>query len=76
MKKSIPEILFWFVVLLTVIGLFTNIAMVLKDGTDVYFTPDGEAVNTVTIDGHQYLKSVSVLTHSESCTNAVHKGNQ
>lgn len=29
--------------------------------------PDGNLIYTVTIDGHQYLKSGDTLTHSASC---------
>jgi peroxiredoxin len=43
-----------------------------KYADSIHFSPDGEAIYTVEIDGHQYLKSGETLTHSASCGHKSH----
>lgn len=61
-RSTLIEVLVWAsigaIVIMTIVGV--------RNGTWT-IAPDGKAIYTVVIDGHQYLKSGENLTHSASC---------
>lgn len=65
MKKfTMIEVLVW----IAVFAIICSMAFTIWKGrSQMTVAPDGKIVYTVTIDGHQYLKSGDTLTHSAAC---------
>lgn len=57
----------WLVILGVVATVAAAIANAFVHPSQVQFGPDGKAIYTVTINGHEYLKTGDLLTHLASC---------
>lgn len=57
----------WLVILGIVATIGAAIASAFVHPSQVQFGPDGKAIYIVTINGHEYLKTGDLLTHSASC---------
>lgn len=68
-------------ILLVIIAIIIGIAVAYyfidpNAYSDIEMLPDGTTVRKVTIDGHLYLKTDTIMTHAESCPHPSHPQNQ
>ena len=63
----------WIVIIGIVATVAAAIANALVHPSQMQIGPDGKAIYTVTINGHEYLKTGDLVTHSASCPACTHK---